>query len=217
MTSLPRLALLCAALVTATLALGGALAPAARANVACDLGTAPAKGITGGLGLGDPLGDACNAVTDPALGVAGHGLDPLGGIAKSLEHSIFQQITGWAADGAAWLLGEVVALTNETTTPDLLGPGFLRQYREMAEIAASMAVLMLIFAVLESLGRGESGLLMRTLFVNLPAAAIATSCAYVVVQLLIAICDGFSAQIAQHAGADVRHFFEAATRALGEL
>lgn len=217
MPSLRRATLLCVALAVATLALGGCRAPEARANVSCDITTGPTKAITGAIGVPNPVADACDALTDPVLGAAGHALDPLNDLAGKVGQGIFAQITGWAADGAAWLLGEVLALTNETTTPNLLSPGFLRQYRQMAEIAVSLGLLMLIFAVLESLGRGESGLLTRVLFVNLPVAAIATSCAYVVVALLIAVSDGFSAQIAHHAGTDAHEFFSSAIEALGRL
>ncbi len=63
-----------AACAVAVLAAGLALAmpspPEARANIACDLGVAPAAPITGALGLGNPVSDACNAVTDDVVGAA---------------------------------------------------------------------------------------------------------------------------------------------------
>ncbi len=148
MAWLRRAAILGCAVAVATVALtfGDPSPPEAKANIACDIGVAPAAPITGALGIGNPVGDACNAVTDPVLGVAGHVLDPLKEAAASLSKGVFDQITTWASDGAVWLLGEVVELTQKTTSPNLLSKGFLRQYRQMASIAVVLALLMLIFA-----------------------------------------------------------------------
>jgi hypothetical protein len=203
-----------AVVATAALTLGDPAPPEAQANVACDIGVAPAAPITGAIGIGNPVGDACNAVTDPVLGALPNPLDPIKDAAESIGSGIFEQITSWAADGATWLLGQVVVLTNKTTSPNLLSKGFLRQYREMASIATVLALLMLIFAVLESLGRGDGGMLVRVFLVNVPVAAIATSAAYVVVQLLVATTDGFSEAIAHATAADTRAFFKSAIEGL---
>jgi hypothetical protein len=218
MAWLRRAAILACALAfsTAALTLGDPSPPQARANIACDIGASPAAPIAGALGIGNPVGDACNAVTDPVLGMAGHVLDPLKEAAASLGKGIFSQITTWVSDGAVWLLGEVVELTQKTTSPNLLSKGFLRQYRQMAQIAVVLALAMLIFAALEGLGRGEGSMLLRVFLVNVPVAAIATSAAYVVVQLLVTTTDGFSALIAHSTAADAREFFKSAVEALGE-
>ena len=216
MTWLRRCLLVMGVAVVATVALtlGDPVPPEAQANIACDIGVAPAAPISGAIGIGNPVGDACNAVTDPALGVLPNPLDPIKNAAESIGSGIFDQITSWAADGATWLLGQVVVLTNKTTSPNLLSKGFLRQYREMASIATVLALLMLIFAVLESLGRGDGGMLVRVFLVNVPVAAIATSAAYVVVQLLVATTDGFSEAITHATAADTRAFFKSAIEGL---
>ncbi|HEX3172815.1 MAG TPA: hypothetical protein VHQ43_01180 [Solirubrobacterales bacterium] len=206
-----------AALLAVALALFQPSPPSARANAACDVGVAPAAPITDKLGIGNPLGDACNALTDPVLGVAGKALDPLREAAGALGQGIFAQITTWVSDGAVWLLGEVTELSERTTSPDLLGKGFLRRYRQMALIAALMAALMLLLAVFEALARGEAGMLWRAFLITAPLAAIATSAAYVLVQLLIATDDGLCEAIAQSSGADAKHFFKGAIQALAEI
>lgn len=187
--------------------------PEAKANVACEVGGGTVAPITGALAIGNPVGDACEAITDP-VGLLPNPLDPLKHAAESIGQGVFDQITSWAADGAVWLLGQVVVLTDKTTSPNLLSKGFLRQYREMASIATVLALLMLLFAVLESLGRGDSGMLVRVFCVNVPLAAIATSAAYVVVQLLIATTDGFSEAVAHATEADTRAFFKSAIEGL---
>ena len=212
MSPLRRAALL-AALAVAT----GVLAPAAnpspeqaKANVICD-----AAGVVGGAaGFGNPVADACEVVSDPLLGVAAKALDPLKDAAANIGKGIFNQITAWVADGAVWLLGEIAVAVDETTTPNLLSKGFLHQYRLMVEIAASMAALMLVFAVLEALARGDAGVLWRVFMVNVPLAAIATSAAYVVVQLLLATDDAMCEAISQSTGKDAHQFLKGAVEAL---
>ncbi len=218
MASLRRLAIfICAvAVATAAFTFGDPQPPQARANVVCDIGISPGSVVTGALGIGNPVGDACNALTDPVLGVAGTVLDPLKSAADALSKGVFNQITTWASDGAVWLLGEVVALTEKTTSPNLLSQGFPRQYKQMASIAVVLALLMVLFAVFESLGRGDSGMLWRVFLVNVPLAAIATSAAYVVVQLLIATTDGFCEAIAHSTATDTHAFFKGAVEALAE-
>jgi hypothetical protein len=203
------------AALAVALTLAGPAPPEARANIACDIGVAPAAPVTGALGIGSPVGDACETITDPLLGALPNPLDPLQDAAQSIGSGIFGQITAWAADGAVWLMGRVAGLATKTTSPDLLSKGFLRQYRQMAQIAAVLAVLMLIFASLEGLGRGEGAMLWRVLVVNVPVAGLATSAAYIVVQLLIATTDGFCEVIARSTAGDMRGFFKSAIEALG--
>jgi hypothetical protein len=213
MASLRRAALLLLAGAAFFTGPGLGEAAPAQANVICDAGGT----VAGGVGFGSPLGDACNAVADAGGDIAGAALDPLKEAAGALGNGIFEQISGWVADGATWLLGEVVALTDETTTPHLLSNGFVKQYRQMALIATMLAAFALLVAVLDALSRGDLGLLARALLVNLPLAAIATSAAYIVVQLLIGATDGLCHMVTASARGDVREFFKGAIEGLGHL
>ena len=184
--------------------------PEARANVPCDLGAAPIGTVTGAIGIGNPVGNACNAVTDGAVGAI---TSPVTGAIEGIGNSIFGQITDWVSGGAAWLIGQVARLSDETTTPDLTTEGFIREYKKMESIALFMAVAMLLFAVLESLGQG--GGLLRVVFLNLPLALIGSSVAFVVVQMLVAATDGVSHIVAASTEAESRHFFHGAIQGLG--
>jgi hypothetical protein len=206
-----------AVVLAAALTVADPAPPAAKANVICEVGISPAATVAGAIGIGNPVGDACDALSEGVLGVAGKALDPLKEAAASLSKGVFNQITTWATDGAVWLLGEVVELTEKTTSPDLLSKGFLRQYKAMAAIAVVLALLMVLFAVLESLGRGDAGMLWRVFLINVPVAAIATSAAYVLVQLLIATTDGFSEAIGHSTANDTHAFFKGAVGALAEV
>lgn len=218
MASLRRLGLLACAVVAIAsgLTLADPSPPAAQANLPCDAAVGPVDAITGAVGIGNPVGDACNTVTDPVLGLPGKALDPLKDAANSIRQGIFNEITGWVSEGAVWLLGEVVKLTEATTTPDLLSKGFVRQYRQMALIATLLGALMLLFAVFDSLGRGDAGSLLRVFLVNVPLAAIATSAAYVVVQLLVVATDGLCQAIAASTASNSEQFFKGAIKALSE-
>ena len=218
MASLRRLGLLACAVVAIAsgLILADPSPPAAQANLPCDAAVGPVDAITKTVDIGNPVGDACNTVTDPVLGLPGKALDPLKDAANSIRQGIFNEITGWVSEGAVWLLGEVVKLTEATTTPDLLSKGFVRQYRQMALIATLLGALMLLFAVFDSLGRGDAGSLLRVFLVNVPLAAIATSAAYVVVQLLVVATDGLCQAIAASTASNSEQFFKGAIKALSE-
>jgi hypothetical protein len=190
---------------------------AEAASLPC-IGLSPAGAVGEVFGVGNPLGDACNAVTDPILGAAGDKiLGPLKDAAAGIGKDVFNKVTAWIADGAVWLVGEVATLSEKTTSPSLRGKGFVKQYKLMTQIAVAMAALMVIFAVLDALGKGEAGQIARVLLINVPLAAIATSAAFVVAQILITTCDGMCAAIASSTGADAKVFFKGAITAIAAV
>jgi hypothetical protein len=223
MSWLPRClaAGLLAGLLAALVVLAQPSPPPAQANPLCDVGSAPAGvvtegvgAITGGLvGGGNPVGDACNAVSGDVTGAV---TAPITDALKGVGNGIFEQVTTWVAEGASWLIGQVVTAIEETTTPQLTTKGFLLQYGKMAEIAALMGLAMLLLAVLEGLAQGNAGLLARVVLVNLPLVFIATSVAYAVVQLLLLATDGLCHAIASASHDNSEHFFKAAITGLGE-
>lgn len=223
MSWLPRClaAALLAGLLATLIVVAQPSPPPAQANPICDVGSGPAGVVTGGVdaitgglvGGGNPVGDACNAVSDEVTGVV---TDPIGDALKGVGNGIFEQVTAWVADGAGWLIGQVVKGIDETTTPQLTTKGFLSQYGRMAQIAALMGLAMLLLAVLEGLAQGNAGLLARICLVNLPVAFIATSVAYAVVQLLLVATDGMCHAIASASHDNSEQFFKGAITGLGE-
>jgi hypothetical protein len=192
--------------------------PKAQAALLPCIGLSPAGAVREIIGAGNPVGDVCDAVTDPILGAASDKiLGPLKDAAAGLGKDVFNKVTAWIADGAVWLVGEVATLSEKTTSPNLLGKGFLKQYRLMTQIAVLMAALMVIFAVLDALGKGAAGQIAQVLLINVPLAAIATSAAFVVAQLLIATCDGMCTAITSSTGADAKAFFKDAITAIAAV
>ena len=219
MRSLPRAAsiFVAGALLAGALLLAQPAPPAAKANVGCDLTdtlTGGVEALTGGAGgLGNPVGDVCNEVTGAAGEVLGNPLkSALGGLGKG----IFEQLTEWVSEGSAWLIGEVLRGIDETTTPKLRAAAFVSQYGQMAQIAALMGMAMLLIAVIEGIAQGDAGMLVRIALVNLPLAFIATSVAYVVVQLLLVATDELCQAVAAHDHHSSRDFFKAAIAGLGD-
>jgi type IV secretion system protein TrbL len=195
--------------------------PPARANVGCEVATAPAGvisegvgAITGGaIGGGNPVGDACDAVTDGAVGAV---TAPVTGALKGIGNSIFSQVTTWVTEGATWLIEQVVDEIEKSTTPELSSAGFLAEYARMAEIAVALAAASALLAILEALAQSSWALLARAFLVNMPLAFLATSIAFVVVQLLLVATDGMSHAIAAATREHSAHFFHTATRDLSE-
>lgn len=144
----------------------------ARANVVCDVGGTAGIAITGAIvGGGNPVSDVCNEVSDAVGGVV---KNPVTDALKGIGNGIFEQITGWVSEGAAWLIGEIVEGIEETTTPQLTAKSFVDQYAKMAMIATLLGMAMLLLAVIEGVAQGNSAMLVRVVLVNLPLGFIAT-------------------------------------------
>jgi hypothetical protein len=195
--------------------------PVAHANVVCGLGGKAAGAVSGGIdaitgggvGGGNPVDDVCNTVSG---GVGGIVKKPLGDALAGVGNGIFEQITQWVSDGAAWLIGEVVKGIEKTTTPQLASKGFVAQYGKMAAVAALLGMAMLLLAVIEGVAQGNAALLVRVALVNVPLAFIATSVAYLVVQVLLVATDGLCDAVASASGRNGQRFFEGAINDLGQ-
>jgi hypothetical protein len=171
--------------------------------------------LTGGVvGGGNPAGDLCNAVTDPAVETLAK---PVTEALKGIGHGILDQITTWVSEGAGWLIGKVAAEIDHTTTPELTSKGFLAEYRQMAEIAAVLAAAMLLLAVFEAIAQSSWGILGRAVFVSVPLAFLATSVAFVVVQLLLVATDAMCHAIAVATKEHSEHFFKSALTDLSKV
>jgi hypothetical protein len=214
-----------AAIVVAALAAALVLAQPspspARADLPCEVTSGTVGAVTGAVGLGNPAGDVCETVTGGLGSVTGAitapVTGPIKGALKGLGNDVFEQLTSWVAEGASWLMGQVVTAIDTSTTPRLDTEGFLRTYGRMAAIAAVLAAVMLLFSILEGIAQGNPGLLVRVVVVNVPVAFLGMSLAFAVVQLLLGVTDGLSAAIASASHHDSTRFFEAAIGDLGHV
>jgi hypothetical protein len=213
-------AVVVAAVVLAGLAILAQPAPAtAEANVGCSIATAPAGAVTAGIGAitggaiggGNPVGDACNAVTDGAVGAI---TSPVKSALKGVADGILDQITTWVAEGAAWLMGEVIVEIDKTTTPKLTTEGFLSEYARMAQVASILAAAMFVMALMEAVMQGSWAVLGKAVFVSVPLAFVGTSIAFVLVQLMLVVTDGMAHAVTVATQEHSTHFFKTA---IGDL
>jgi type IV secretion system protein TrbL len=194
--------------------------PKASANIVCDAVGGAGGTISGGIeaiggavGGANPIGDACDAVTGKALGaITSPVTDAIEGVGKG----IFDQITTWVSEGAGWLIQQVASEIEKTTSPNLMSEGFLAEYGQMAEISAVLAAAMVLLAILEAIAQGSWGLLARAVLVNLPLAFVATSMAFVVVQMLLIATDGMCHGIAAATHEHSQRFFKSAITGLAK-
>jgi hypothetical protein len=194
--------------------------PKAEANIVCDAvggagGTISGgiEAIGGGVGGANPIGDACDAVTGKAVGAI---TSPVADAIEGVGKGIFDQITSWVSEGAGWLIEQVATEIEKTTSPNLTSEGFLAEYGQMAEISAVLAAAMVLLAILEAIAQGSWGLLTRAVLVNLPLAFIATSMAFVVVQMLLVATDGMCHAIAAATHEHSQRFFKSAISGLAK-
>lgn len=195
--------------------------PEAEANVGCSIATAPAGAITAGVGAitggaiggGNPVGDACNAVTDGAVGAV---TSPVKSALKGIAGGILGQITTWVSEGATWLMGEVITEIDKTTTPQLTTEGFLSEYAKMAQVASILAAAMFVMALMEAVAQGSWAVLFKAVLVSVPLAFVGTSIAFVLVQLMLVLTDGMSHAVTVATQEHSTHFFKAAITNLSE-
>jgi hypothetical protein len=209
-----------AALLAALAILAQPAPPKAEANIVCDVVGGAGGTISGGIeavgaavGGANPIGDACDAVTGKGVGAI---TSPVNDALEGIGHGIFDQITTWVSEGASWLIEQVVSEIEKTTTPKLTTEGFLAEYGQMSEIAAVLAVAMVLLAMLEAIAQGSWGVLARTVFVQLPVAFIGTSVAFVLIQMLLVATDGMCHGIAAATHEHSQHFFKSAVASLAK-
>jgi hypothetical protein len=208
-----------AGVVALTMVLAQPSPPAAEANIGCSVATAPAGAISEGVGAitggaiggGNPVGDACNSVTDGAVGAV---TSPVTSALKGVGKGILGQITTWVSEGATWLMGEVVSEIDKTTTPQLTSEGFLSEYARMTQVAAILAAAMFVMALLEAVIQGSWAVLGKAIFVSVPLAFVGTSIAFVLVQMLLVVTDGMSHAVTVATQEHSTHFFKSA---IGDL
>jgi len=210
---------LLAAVLTLTAAHGLLVPAMARADV-CDavpslpLVPNPAKlGCKAAIHPIRTIGRVAHAITHPVQTIGHVVAAPL----RAAGDQVMQGITSWVESGAAWLVGQAGKLINQTTTPRLQSPWFLRQYGTMAALAALFALPLLLVSVLQGVVRRDGGVIVRAALVHLPLAFALTAMAVVIVELLLGLTDAMAGQVAGSVGSDAEAFFKDTAKALSTV
>ncbi|MHB8670900.1 MAG: hypothetical protein ACYDAD_10170 [Acidimicrobiales bacterium] len=95
---------------------------------------------------------------------------------------VLHGLTGWVAQGAGWLLGQLATLIDATTSTDLDSAWFRRHLELMVQIAGVVVLPLLFASVLGAIVRQDASGLARTFLVRLPLALLGT---VVVVQMVV--------------------------------
>jgi hypothetical protein len=159
---------------------------------------------TAGLG---PVCQVASGITGAAGSVAGQ-------VAGLGVDSVLNALGNWVSEGATWLLTQVGAVLDTTTSVDLSAPWFATHYATMAALAGVVVVPLLLCGVIQSVYRQSASLLVRSVVVNVPLALVLTGVAVKLVELGLAVTDAMSSAVAQGAGVDAGHFMAPVTLAL---
>lgn len=210
-------AVLCLVLMTPALVLGPR-PESAEANVCdvpligtgCEVGGWVGSKVGGGADL---ITDSAGVLTGGAKGLAG----AIGGevgkaVGKAIEagtKGVFDQLTQWVGTAAGWLFLKVVALIEDTTSPNLFQRAFIVKYQQILALAAILTVGVVSVAVLEGGRRGDVGQLVTMLVGTLPMAVLGMVVGIAIVQLALNLVDTLSRGVAETASADIERWFEA--------
>jgi hypothetical protein len=125
-------------------------------------------------------------------------------------------ITGWVGAGAVWVLHKAASVIGSTTEPNVHAPFFESEYKRMIELAALLALPMLLLAIIEGLLRSNWEILQRALLA-VPTAFLITAMAVVLVGIGVTLSDLMGQSVAAGAQADAKKFFDHAAIVLGVL
>ena len=138
---------------------------------------------------GDGLGEAISAGADAAGDLALNGL------------------SGWVAEGAAWLIDRIARAVERSTRPELGATWFDKQYRSMLSLALLLALGFLLIAIAHAALRQDAAAGMRAALVALPVAICCAFAAVTFVELALAATDEATAIVTSRGAADSREFF----------
>jgi hypothetical protein len=138
----------------------------------------------------------------------------VGSIVSAGVGGVFDQLYGWVAGGASWLLTRLVSLLDSTTRTDVTTAWFARQYRLMGALAAALVVPLLLISTLSAVVRQEWRGLTRSYLVYLPAAMLGTAVAVPLVDLALRITDWMGALFLDATRGDVTAFADSVAAAL---
>ena len=124
----------------------------------------------------------------------------------SAAQDVIDTVTKWVADGATWVLQQVVSIVQQNTAIDLNGQWFMKHYATMIALGSFVVVPMLLLAAAKSALAGDATIALRAAFVFLPLAMLGTFIAIHVVNMLLQIVDWMSAAMTSSLNSDYQGF-----------
>jgi hypothetical protein len=124
--------------------------------------------------------------------VAGAGID-----------AVLSGLSQWVASGAEWLLGQIGAVLNSTTSVDLGADWFRHNYGIMTTLAAVVVLPLLLVSTLQAIYRQNPAQLLRAFFVQLPLALLLGVASVQIVILSLSATDAMCSAVAGGASSSV--------------
>ena len=112
-------------------------------------------------------------------------------------------LSQWVASGAEWLLGQIGAVLQQTTTVDLGADWFRHNYGIMTSLAAVVALPLLLVSPLEAVVRQTPAQLVRSFLVQLPLALWLGVVSVQIVVLALSATDAMCSAVAGGASSSV--------------
>ena len=175
-------------------------------------GAPPAAAQLGGSGLiacqHEALADLTECADDSPAGDFGGSL--VGGAANRVT----SMLSGWAADGAVWLLSGIADALGRAGTPQIGARYFVDHYERMAGVAMLLMVPLLCLTLARSAVRADVTLAVRAVFAYTPLAVAGMLGAIAVLSLLLAVVDWATEAVVGDIGESTRRFVEGLSRRL---
>jgi hypothetical protein len=128
--------------------------------------------------------------------------------------AVLSAVADWVVSGASWLLSQIGSARTATTSVDLGAGWFESHYKVMAGLAGVVVLPMLLLSVVQAVYRQSPGVLVRSVAVQLPLAALLAGAAVQLVQLALAATDALGATVSAGAGGDVQQALSGVARLL---
>jgi hypothetical protein len=129
-----------------------------------------------------------------------------GAVAGYLARHALDAVNRWVAAGAGWLLTHAGRALEASSRPELGTAWFAGHYRVMLELAAVVAVPLLLVSAIQAIVRQDPGQLMRNAFIYLPFGLLLGAMAVELARLGVEAVDTMSASLANDTGLHVRGF-----------
>jgi hypothetical protein len=151
-----------------------------------------------------PGGDIVGGVGGAIVGGVG---DVVTAGAGAAANTVMSGVVSWAADGAAWLVGEIAKQIERSTRPAIGSAWFERRYAAMVELAVALSAVFLLLAVGQAIFAQDLGRLLRAAFVALPTAMLLTFAAITLVQIGLIVTDWMTSQVLAGTDGEIRTAF----------
>lgn len=167
-----------------------------------------------GRELADVAVSGAQAVVDPGGtigGVVGGAITgPAGALAESVGRNVMEQLVSWIAEGAVWLVLEVVRVAFDSAATVASAAWFGEHYGRMRNVAALLLVPFLLAAVAQGVRLGQPGLVVKAVLFRLPFAVLVAGAAVALTQTSLQAVDDLSAYVASDVQADMTRFAQGA-------